>query len=294
MKWTITKEHEGMLIRDYLQEIHQFSRRMMIAAKSENGDIRVNGKPQTVRYPLSEGDRLTVLLPPEKKGRDMKAEDIPIEIVYEDNDILVLSKPAGIATMPSLTHRSGTMANGILHYYEKKNIPYTVHVVTRLDRDTSGLMLVAKHRYSHSLLSSAQKEGTIKRRYKAIIHGHLDKKVDIITAPIGREEGSIIKRTVINTGKEAVTSYSVEKELLHDSLVQVELKTGRTHQIRVHFSHLGHPLVGDDLYGGSYQYEMRRQALHCFEMSFVHPFKKKSMTFRLPLPNDMAYYVSNH
>lgn len=294
MEWKISKEHDAMLIREYLQVVKQFSRRMIIAAKSENGHILVNGEPKTVRYQLNEGDILTIVLPPERKGEDMKAEDIPLDIVFEDDDLLVLFKPAGIATMPSLNHRNGTIANGILNYYAKKNIPYTVHIVTRLDLNTSGLMLVAKHRFSHSLLSAAQIEGKIRRKYKAIIHGHLDNKAGVIHAPIEREEGSIIKRAVMETGKDAITSYKVEKELNEDTLVHVELITGRTHQIRVHFSYLGHPLVGDDLYGGSLKKEMTRQALHCFEISFMHPFKKQVMTFQLPLPNDMAQYVLNH
>lgn len=294
MKWKIAKEHDGMLIREYLAHIRQFSRRMIITAKSVNGNILVNGETQTVRYQLNEGDLLSVVLPPEGKGVNMMAEDIPLDIVFEDDDVLVLFKPAGIATMPSLNHRNGTIVNGLLWYYEKQHIPYTVHVVTRLDRNTSGLMLVAKHKFSHSLLSAAQKEGKIKRKYKAIVQGHLAHQMGTIHAPIGREDGSIIKRTVMETGKESITTYQVEQELNDDSLVQVELITGRTHQIRVHFSYLGHPLVGDDLYGGSLKKKINRQALHCFEISFPHPFLNQIMSFRSALPNDMADYVAKH
>lgn len=291
MKWIIKEDHAGMLIRDYLRNIQHFSRRMLIAAKSAEGSILVNGEKQTVRYELQAGDILEIRLPSEKKGADLVAEHIPIEIVYEDEDILVIHKPAGIASMPSLNDRYGTIANAILGYYERRQIPYTVHIVTRLDRDTSGLMLVAKHRYSHSLLAKAQKAGEIERNYIAIVEGYLKDQSGVISAPIGRDPDSIIKRMVIESGQEAITKYKVIQELKEASVVQVHLITGRTHQIRVHFSYIGHPLIGDTLYGSQTNEIMKRQALHCETISFIHPFTKKSMTFYAALPPDMNRFI---
>ncbi|MCR1835481.1 RluA family pseudouridine synthase [Oceanobacillus caeni] len=285
MKCTIHSEHVGMTIRDYLMEYHRFSRRILIAVKQE-GKILINGIPQTVRYGLKEGDLLEISFPKEQIGEYMIKEEMDLSIVYEDDSIIVVDKPAGIATIPSLHHPTGTVANGILGYYEKHAIPYTVHVVTRLDRDTSGLLLIAKHRYSHSLLSTAQKAGKVKRRYKALVEGNLKKDNGTIDAPIDRKEGSIIERTVKETGKRAVTHFKVEKRLPLHTLVNVQLETGRTHQIRVHFSHINHPLAGDDLYGGKTDH-MKRHALHCYKLAFKHPFTKECIELKSTLPGDM-------
>ncbi|MFD1349440.1 RluA family pseudouridine synthase [Oceanobacillus caeni] len=285
MKWMIHSEHVGMTIRDYLKEYQRFSRRILIAVKLE-GKILINGIPQTVRYSLREGDLLEISFPKEQVGEYMVKEEMDLSIVYEDDSVIVVDKPAGIATIPSLHHPTGTVANGILGYYEKHNIPYTVHVVTRLDRDTSGLLLIAKHRYSHSLLSTAQKAGKIKRRYKALVEGDLKQDSGTIDAPIDRKEGSIIERTVKETGKRAVTHFKVEKRLPLHTLVNIQLETGRTHQIRVHFSHINHPLAGDDLYGGKTDY-IKRHALHCYKLAFEHPFTKEYIQLESSLPGDM-------
>ncbi|RDW18281.1 RNA pseudouridine synthase [Oceanobacillus arenosus] len=291
MNWVITKEHHGMIIRDFLQMNQAFSRRMLTTVKKDER-ILVNGTPQTVRFCLTEGDYLEVHLPKETIGDNMVPEEMELEIVYEDDALIVLNKPAGIATIPSRHHPTGTIANGVLAYYAKNKIPYTIHVVTRLDRDTSGLLLIAKDRYSHSLLSTSQKQGKVKRKYQAIVSGHLEQKNGTIDAPIERKEGSIIERAVIETGKRAVTHYSVLKEYVDASLVEMELETGRTHQIRVHLSHINHPLLGDDLYGGSID-RIKRQALHCVEVSCEHPFTKEIIRLRSTPPDDMLDIIGN-
>ncbi|HLR41526.1 MAG TPA: RluA family pseudouridine synthase [Virgibacillus sp.] len=285
MNWKIGEEHAGMLVRDYLQTVQAFSRRMTKAVKFSDG-IVVNNSPKTVRYTLSAGDILRVQFPPEEKGALMKPDATPISIIYEDEDILVIDKSPGMATIPSFHHPSGTIANGVLGHYEKHQIPYTVHVVTRLDRDTSGLLLIAKHRYSHSLLSASQKAGKVRRKYQAVTEGHLQEKEGSICLPIGRKEGSIIERTVTDAGKPAITAYQVIAESAHHSLVDIELETGRTHQIRVHFSAIGHALAGDDLYGGSTE-KISRQALHCCELQFEHPGTKEIISFQSQVPADM-------
>ncbi|WP_156288895.1 RluA family pseudouridine synthase [Oceanobacillus salinisoli] len=285
MKWVITSEHEGMMIREYLRLIHAFSRRILIAIK-QDGHILVNGVPQTVRHLLKAEDELEIIFPKEQIGSYLKDEDMELSIVYEDDAVIVIDKPAGIATIPSLHHPSGTVANGVLSHYLKNSIPYTVHVVTRLDRDTSGLLLIAKHRYSHSLLAEAQQNGKVKRTYEAIVEGNVSRDSGTIDAPIDRKEGSIIERTVKNTGKRAVTHFKVVKRLHDHTLVHIQLETGRTHQIRVHFSYMNHPLAGDDLYGGKTEH-IPRHALHCYELSFEHPFSKGVIRLQSSLPKDM-------
>lgn len=286
MEWIIQQEHDNMLIRSYLQNVHSFSRRIINSIKFDGGAILVNGKNQTVRYRLAVGDKLTVQLPAEKKGNLMVPEKIPLSIVYEDRDIIVINKLPYMAVTPSSFQKSGTVANGLLAYYKQKQWPYTVHIVTRLDRNTSGLLLVAKHRYSHSLLANLQQKHKINRQYKAIVEGNIKKNNGTICAPIGRNKNSIIERKVTTAGKKAVTNYEVEKYFQNHTLVNINLETGRTHQIRVHFSHIGHPLAGDNLYGGSTEL-ITRQALHCTELSFIHPITNEEMHLQSPIQDDM-------
>ncbi len=201
------------------------------------------------------------------KSADMAAEPIPLSIVYEDDYVIVLDKPPHMSTIPSREHPNGTIANALLFHYEKQQLQTTVHIVTRLDRDTSGLVLVAKHRHVHHLLSEQQKQGKVKRRYEAVCHGYVTPLVRTIDAPIGRKGDSIIERQVRPDGQRAVTHYEVLQQKNEMTHVSIRLETGRTHQIRVHFSHIGHPLVGDDLYGGS-RARIDRQALHSCELTF--------------------------
>ncbi|TFJ93620.1 RluA family pseudouridine synthase [Lentibacillus salicampi] len=290
MKWTINQQQEGFTIRNYLQQEHRFSKRLMKHIIHGGGEIQVNGVSQTVKYRLEPGDVVAVTFPEEEKGAMMIPEKMPLDILYEDDAILVINKPSGRAVIPSYVHTSGTIAGGVLAHYEQQGLPYTFHPVTRLDRNTSGAMLIAKHRLSHSILARAQKDRTIARAYHAVIEGHLQQKTGTINKPIGRKDGSIIERTVTEAGKHAVTHYTVLKEFTNHSLIHVQLETGRTHQIRVHFSHIGHPLAGDDLYGGGTGY-IDRQALHCHHLSLEHPITRKRMDFSVDTPNDMKRMV---
>ena len=288
LKFSITEEIAGLMIREYLLEHAQLSNRLLIRAKQDNGAILVNGIKKTVRYVLQEGDELQVIFPPETISPYLKREHIPLDIVYEDDDILVVNKPANMSTMPSRTHPSGSLANGILHYYYEENIPYTIHVVTRLDTDTSGLVLVAKHQYSHSFLSSMQQHNKIERKYRAIVHGVVNEADGLIDKPIGRHPDSIIERMVRADGQTARTFYAVDKIINELTYLHVRLETGRTHQIRVHFASIGHPLVGDTLYGGTRE-KISRQALHCSEISLIHPITKKPLHIQAELPADMMF-----
>lgn len=285
LQWEIEPQHEGKFIREFLQEQH-ISKTALTDIKYKGGRITVNQQEVTVRYQLRSGDHLVVQFPAEQPSEGMMGESIPLDIVYEDEYLLVVVKPAGMNTIPSREHPRGSLANALVGYYEQIGLQATVHVVTRLDRDTSGLVLVAKHRHTHYLLSQQQKKGTIKRVYEAFAHGIFSEQYGTIAAPIGRKNESIIERVVREDGQYAVTHFAVKKLLSPFTWLELQLETGRTHQIRVHLSYIGHPLLGDDLYGGDLEW-IQRQALHCGKISFIHPFLQKELEFTAALPEDM-------
>ncbi|GGE51324.1 pseudouridine synthase [Pullulanibacillus camelliae] len=279
----VTKE---MPLRDFLIQELKLSRTAINKVKHGGGSLLVNGQPVTVRAKLSEQDRVDVIFPPEAKGEGITSEKMPLDIHFEDDLMLILNKPAYLATVPGYNHRHQALANGVSYYLEQQQKAYTAHPVTRLDRNTSGLVLFAKHSVAHDWFVRMQKERTLHRMYLAIVHGRLSSQRGTIAAPIGRKVGSIIERCVTTEGKHAVTHYEVVKEMANRSLIAITLETGRTHQIRVHLSHIGHPLVGDDLYGGSTAV-MPRHALHSAKLVFQHPYTNQRMEASSPLPEDM-------
>ncbi|AFI27805.1 MULTISPECIES: RluA family pseudouridine synthase [unclassified Bacillus (in: firmicutes)] len=281
----ITSAEDGMTVKEYAGELG-ISKRLLTDIKFGGGDLLINGEHVTVKAILKEGDLLIVKFPEEQVSETLLAEPVPLDILYEDEHVLVINKQPYVSSIPSREHPSGSIANGIIHHYQKNGVRATVHLVTRLDRDTSGVMLVAKHRFAHSILSSAQKNGLVKRRYAAVVHGRMAQMEGTVDAPIGRHPDSIIERTVTPDGQKAVTHFYVT--CAHDDMssVTLQLETGRTHQIRVHMSYLGHPLCGDTLYGGTRR-DIGRQALHSEHLSFIHPLTQENMTFHASLPQDM-------
>jgi 23S rRNA pseudouridine1911/1915/1917 synthase len=285
LSWEIGEKEAGMAIKDFLHE-QDISRTALTDIKFKGGNIFINGEDVNVRYRLKTGDRLKIVFPLEQPSEGISPEDIPLSIVYEDSYVMVVNKPGGMNSIPSREHPSGSLANALLGYYEKVGISSTAHIVTRLDRDTSGLVLIAKYRHVHHLLSQEQKKGTVNRTYVAFVSGTIKEDTGVIEEPIARKADSIIEREVNPNGQYACTKYKVLNRKDHCTHVELKLETGRTHQIRVHLSHLGHPLLGDDLYGGDTKL-ISRQALHCREVSFFHPFLKKEFRFQAPLPGDM-------
>jgi 23S rRNA pseudouridine1911/1915/1917 synthase len=285
LKWRLEEKDAGKTIKQWLNE-QSVSRRTLAKIKFDGGSIKVNGTEQNVLYVLEPGDLLEVQFPEEAINENLKKEDIPIDIVYEDKDVLVINKPAGMNTIPSREHPTGSLANALAHYYQEKERAFAIHIVTRLDRNTSGLVLVAKHRHAHHVFGRLQSSKQLGRTYEGFAHGVFRSASATIDAPIGRKPASIIEREVREDGKRAVTTYEVIRQFQTAAHVKIQLETGRTHQIRVHFSHIGHPLLGDDLYGGPDRL-IKRQALHCSRLYFFHPFMKKEMDFRAPLPPDL-------
>lgn len=281
------------LLRDAIRQ-YGISKKALTSIKYEGGKITVNGAEKTVRHRLDVGDTVMITFPPEKKSGGLIPQQVEFPILMEDDHLLILTKVAGISTIPSREHPTGTLANFIAGYMEKSGLSSTVHIVTRLDKDTSGIICVAKHRHAHHLLSEMQKLGQISRTYEAFVHGHIGQDDFLIDAPIGRKNGSIIERVIDSEGKQAKTSVQVltrfeklGKKLTH---VRLHLHTGRTHQIRVHMMSIGHPLIGDDLYGGDLQL-IDRQALHARELTLIHPFTKEDIHLVAPFPQDMKALI---
>jgi len=286
---TFQVNESQQLLRDAIRQ-YGISKKALTSIKYEGGKITVNGTEKTVRHKLDIGDTVHITFPPEKKSEGLIPQLVDFPILMEDEHLLILTKNAGISTIPSREHPTGTMANFIAGYIGKSGLSATVHIVTRLDKDTSGIVCVAKHRHAHHLLSEMQKLGQVSRTYEAFVHGHIVQDEFLIDAPIGRKNGSIIERIIDSDGKQAKTSVQVltrfEKHGEKLSHVRLRLHTGRTHQIRVHMMSIGHPLIGDDLYGGNLQL-IERQALHARELTLVHPFTKEKIHLIAPFPEDM-------
>lgn len=273
---------------------HGVSKSLLAKIKYTGGLILVNGREERATYLLDIGDRVTIDIPAEEDVTgQLKPIDFPLDILYEDENFLAINKPVGYASIPSSIH-SSTIANFVKGYLVKQNYENKqVHIVTRLDRDTSGIMLFAKHGYAHARLDKQLQAKTILKRYFALVQGNgqLEEVGDII-APIGRPRDSIITRCVTKDGKYAHTSYRVVQSWGDVHLVDIQLHTGRTHQIRVHFSHIGFPLLGDDLYGGSLDLGIERQALHCHNLVFDNPFTAERIDLEARLPNDFQAVIN--
>ena len=250
--------------------------------------ILKNGEWSYMQTTLQAGDILTVRIQEETSSPNIPAVNLPIDIVYEDEDIVVINKAAGMPIHPSLNHYTESMANALAWYYQEQGKPFIFRCCNRLDRDTSGLTVVAKHLVSGSILSTMVKERRIHREYLAICKGSVTPSEGTINAPLGRKPGTIIERTVdFENGEKAITHYHVMDEKNGHSLVSLRLETGRTHQIRIHMRYLGFPLIGDYLYNPDMEH-ITRQALHSHKLSFTHPITGETMEFTAPLPDDMA------
>lgn len=278
-------EHEEGLLRAFLLEHKRLSRRSLSKIK-HSGELRVNGQFVTVRASVKAGDKVDIIFPMEKESEYLKPEPVPLEIIYEDEYLLLLNKPAHICTHPTFNHSSGTLANGVMYHWQQKGWQRTFHAVNRLDRDTSGIVLLAQNRFAHQQLALQQKQGRLVRRYYAFVHGQIEVEESLIEAPIRRAKDSLIKREVATDGQFARTRFRVVQRFPDYTWLEIQLETGRTHQVRVHFSHIGHPLLGDDLYGGTREW-IDRQALHACYTCFQHPYTGETMFFNSDLPPDM-------
>lgn len=281
-------DSEGMNVRSFLRQNQGISRALLVSCKQDKG-IFLNGISTYLDHPVRKGDQIRLILP-EEESENIIPEPIQVELVYEDDEVLVVNKPPNLCVHPTMLHTSGTLANGIVYHWLQNGERRKFRPVNRLDKDTSGLVLIAKSQYAHQQLAAMQKEGKIDRYYEALVEGVLAEEKGTISAPIMRKEDSIMERVVHEEGQYAVTHYWVLQRFSGCTHIQLKLDTGRTHQIRVHMKHIGHPLLGDDLYGGNKKV-MARQALHARKLSFPHPLSKKIHTFTAPLPEDMLKVI---
>lgn len=282
---TKTDEQEHKNILGFLKS-RGYSHAVITHLKRTEKGIEKNSEWARVSDVLKEGDLLTIRLIEDEGSSQILPVHIPLNIVYEDEDLMIINKPAGMPIHPSQGNHDNTLANALCYYFKEKGIPFTYRCINRLDRDTTGLLIVAKHMYSASLLSNMVAKREIHREYLALATGEVPEE-GVITAPIARKEDSTIERVIDEErGEFARTNFRRLEYKNGYSLVSLILDTGRTHQIRVHMKHLGHPLPGDFLYNPDYSF-IKRQALHSYRLSFVHPILMKEFEFIAPLPDDM-------
>lgn len=285
--YIIDEDSAGLRVEQFLRR-KRYSGQNLSEIKRMPKSILVNGVHYYMRQELSTGDHLQVRICETQNSEKIPPTKLPLDIIYEDEDLLVLNKPAGMPIHPSLNNYTNSIANALAYYFQSQGKPFIFRCCNRLDRDTSGLTIVSKHLVSGSILSDMTKYREVHREYLAIARGSVTPSEGTIQAPLGRKEGTIIERTVDwEHGEDAVTHYKVVKEANGHSLVSLRLETGRTHQIRIHMKYLGYPLIGDYLYNPDMEY-MTRQALHSHHMEFTHPITGEHMSFTAPLPEDMA------
>ena len=285
--YIIDEDSAGLRVEQFLRR-KRYSGQNLSEIKRMPKSILVNGVHYYMRQELSTGDHLQVRICETQNSEKIPPTKLPLEIIYEDEDLLVLNKPAGMPIHPSLNNYTNSMANALAYYFQSQGKPFIFRCCNRLDRDTSGLTIVSKHLVSGSILSDMTKYREVHREYLAIARGSVTPSEGTIQAPLGRKDGTIIERAVDwEHGEDAVTHYKVVKEANGHSLVSLRLETGRTHQIRIHMKYLGYPLIGDYLYNPDMEY-MTRQALHSHHMEFTHPITGEHMSFTAPLPEDMA------
>lgn len=264
-------------VRDVLKNYFFVSSRLMLTLK-KNNYIFLNNECVYLDKSVKTNDIISFSLDFSEDNSNIVPNNINLDIVYEDDAILIINKPSGISIHPSASHFDNSLSNGVKFYFDKICLKKKIRIVNRLDKDTSGLVIFAKNEYIQEFLIKQMQNLTFNKYYLGILEGILDKKSGIINAPISRKDNSIIERCVNLNGAKAKTHYKVLKEFNHMSLVEFKLETGRTHQIRVHCSYIGHPIVGDTLYGSSSTY-INRQALHSYKIGFIHPINRKYIEF---------------
>lgn len=284
VKLTVDASMTGRIDKQLAHHLTDVSR-SQLQKWIEDGNVTVNGKPVKPKYKLAVGDQ--VLVQPEKPQKiDLEPEKIPLDIVYEDDDVIVVNKPQGMVVHPAPRHPNHTLVNALLYHSPLSTIngEFRPGIVHRIDKDTSGLLMVAKNDMAHRSLAAQLKAKTNQREYVALVHGVIKEEQGTIDAPLGRSRKDRKKQAVVSDGRHAVTHFKVLERFQHYTLVSCRLETGRTHQIRVHMKYIGHPLAGDPLYGPRKTLPGNGQYLHARLLGFKHPRTGKQMTFTAPLP----------
>ena len=297
--YLIEKAEKGLTIQQYLKQIAGFSNAQIRSMKFTENGICLGGQRVRVTTRLSEGDVLEILLETKSSSSAhlLSFEQMP-DILYEDADVIAVNKPAGMAVHPSHGHYQDTLANQLAYYFRKNTQQVEIHSIGRLDLETSGIVLFARHRAAAARLSRQREDGRLQKTYLAICSGIFAEKNGTLNGAIAPLPGSLMKMRVSKDGKPAVTHYQVQKQYMEAALVRLTLETGRTHQIRVHMAYAGHPLIGDRLYFADTDQKadvdaencfagIKRAALHASRICFYQPFEGKRITVEAPFPEDM-------
>ena len=284
LKLTIDSAMTGRIDKELAHHLTDISR-SQLQKWIEDGNVTVNGEKVKPKYKLVVGDRVVVQHEKPQKI-DLEPENIPLDIVYEDDDVIVINKPQGMVVHPAPGHPNHTLVNALLYHSPLSTIngEFRPGIVHRIDKDTSGLLMIAKNDLAHRSLAAQLKAKTNEREYVALVHGVIKEERGTIDAPLGRSKKDRKKQAVVEDGRHAVTHFKVLERFQHYTLVSCRLETGRTHQIRVHMKYIGHPLAGDPLYGPRKTLPGNGQYLHARLLGFKHPRTGKQMTFTSPLP----------
>lgn len=292
LEYVVPPEEDGFVLRTILQKRLMISRKLLSRLKMTEQGITVNGERKYIDVKLKAGDHVAVRMVQEESD-DIMPQELPLHILHEDEELLILNKEAGWIVHPTHGHYLNTIANGVVYYWQQRGEQFRFRPIHRLDQETSGTLAIAKNPYVHQQISEQMIAHEVKKEYVALVHGVVASDEGTINEPIDRNPDSPHIRIVIPTGYSAVTHYRVEQRFAEATLVRLWLETGRTHQIRVHMKHLGHPLLGDKLYlrenaEPSDDGLIDRQALHAATLGFTHPGTKMWTEFHAPLPEDMV------
>ena len=288
-QYNITEADAGKTIETFLLE-HEYTPTCIKFLKKAESLITVNGKWEFVNKCLQENDILETVFLDDGSSENIPSVEMPLDIVYEDEDVLVLNKAAKLPIHPTKGYEYASLANGVVWYYEKQGIPFVFRSINRIDKNTTGLVIVAKNMLSGSILGEAMRNREIRRTYLAVTEGELPEK-GTVDLPIGRREGSAVERCIDPNGAKAVTHYERLYHANGYSLAKIRLETGRTHQIRLHMRAIGHPLPADELYHPDFTV-IERHALHSWKLEFPHPITKEILSFEQEMPEDMKNIFS--
>ncbi|MCC0650094.1 RluA family pseudouridine synthase [Clostridioides sp. ZZV15-6598] len=280
---------EEMTLKEVLLDKLNFSVRSLSRMKREKS-VLVNGVYKKPSLKVSRGDLIEVKIDEEKAN--FKPQDLNLQIVHDDFDIIMVNKPPFMVVHPTKSHYDNTIANGISYYIEKHKENVKIRFVNRLDMNTSGLVIIAKNAYAHHTLSTAMSENKVEKTYITVVNGIIEEDEGTINEPIYRPEEDSIKRVIDERGQASVTHYKVVERLNDATVLEVKLETGRTHQIRVHMAHIGHGIIGDELYGYIDENLINRQALHAYSLEFEQPRTKEILKFKTDIPKDMQELMS--
>lgn len=285
----VVKENKYENIKQLLKEEFSISDRLLLKLKN-NKKLYLNKEHTYINHKIVLNDEIDIDLDFEEDNSNIVPTKMDLDIIYEDEYMLILNKPPKIPVHPSMDNYSNSLSNGVRYYFDTINLKKKIRPVNRLDKNTSGIVIFAKNEYIQECLVRQMKSGLFKKYYIAIVEGILDNKNTTINLPIARENDSIIKRCVNPVGDIAITDYFVIRELNNASIIYIQLHTGRTHQIRVHMSHIGHPIIGDTLYGNKNSL-IDRQALHACKICFIHPISKQELNLETKLPCDFENII---